>query len=396
MANPEHLAILRQGVEVWNEWRKNNYEIRPALQLAHLEGINLEDANLEEANFEFTHLIDVNLEYAHLEGANFKGASLEGANFAYAYLQDARFEDAHLNGTHLEAASLEYAYFESASLEDAHLNGAHLEGANFNGANLEGARLYGAHLDDTLFIGTLLRHTNFTQAWLNSTLFSSVNLSEVIGLEEIFHKSPSSIDIYTLQISKGNIPEKFLRGCGLSDWDIEFAKLYNPDLSNQDLDETLYRMHDIRAHQSIQISPLFISYSHVDSRFVDQIEERLNDMGIRFWRDVHQATAGRLEKQINKAIRSNPTVLVILSENSLNSYWVEHEVRTALDLEKELDRDVLCPIALDDSWKTARWPARIMEQLMEYNILDFSGWQDDKEFNRQFKKLIDGLDIFYK
>ncbi len=24
MANPEHLAILKQGVEVWNEWRKRN------------------------------------------------------------------------------------------------------------------------------------------------------------------------------------------------------------------------------------------------------------------------------------------------------------------------------------------------------------------------------------
>jgi hypothetical protein len=24
MANPEHLAILKQGVEVWNKWRDEN------------------------------------------------------------------------------------------------------------------------------------------------------------------------------------------------------------------------------------------------------------------------------------------------------------------------------------------------------------------------------------
>ncbi len=26
MANPEHLGILKQGVEVWNQWREENQE----------------------------------------------------------------------------------------------------------------------------------------------------------------------------------------------------------------------------------------------------------------------------------------------------------------------------------------------------------------------------------
>lgn len=29
MANPEHLAILKQGVKVWNEWREENLGIDP-------------------------------------------------------------------------------------------------------------------------------------------------------------------------------------------------------------------------------------------------------------------------------------------------------------------------------------------------------------------------------
>jgi hypothetical protein len=61
-----------------------------------------------------------------------------------------------------------------------------------------------------------------------------------------------------------------------------------------------------------------------------------------------------------------------------------------------MGRDVLCPIALDDSWKNSPWPQRVMEQVMEYNILDFSAWRDDTEFAAIFNKLINGLELFYK
>ena len=73
-----------------------------------------------------------------------------------------------------------------------------------------------------------------------------------------------------MQLSKGKIPATFLRGCGLSDFEIESAKLYNPDLTNQEINDILYKIFDLRAHQAIQISPLFISYSHADAAFVDR------------------------------------------------------------------------------------------------------------------------------
>jgi hypothetical protein len=37
-----------------------------------------------------------------------------------------------------------------------------------------------------------------------------------------------------------------------------------------------------------------------------------------------------------------------------------------------------------------------MEQVLEYNILEFSAWEDDSEFGVSFNKLIDGLELFYK
>jgi hypothetical protein len=57
---------------------------------------------------------------------------------------------------------------------------------------------------------------------------------------------------------------------------------------------------------------------------------------------------------------------------------------------------VLCPVAVDSSWKDSSWPKRVMEQIMEYNILDFSAWKDDRKFEDMFRKLIDGLELFCK
>jgi hypothetical protein len=215
-------------------------------------------------------------------------------------------------------------------------------------------------------------------------------------LETASHIFPSSIGIDTIYNSEGNIPEVFLRGCGLCDWQIENVKLYRPELSNEEITDILYRIHDLRAHQAIQINPLFVSYNHADTPLVDKMEKYLNEKGIRFWRDIHHSTSGRLERQIDRAIRLNPTLLLILSEHSVESDWVQHEARLARKLELETKHDVLCPVALDDSWKNCHWPERLREQIMEYNILDFSDRKDEGNFRLMFNRLIEGLDLFYK
>ena len=43
MANPEHLAILKQGAEVWNDWRKNNPRLHWGI---HSKGADLDHAKL--------------------------------------------------------------------------------------------------------------------------------------------------------------------------------------------------------------------------------------------------------------------------------------------------------------------------------------------------------------
>ena len=42
MANDEHVAMLKKGVDAWNEcWRLENFDMRPNLMRADLTGANL-------------------------------------------------------------------------------------------------------------------------------------------------------------------------------------------------------------------------------------------------------------------------------------------------------------------------------------------------------------------
>jgi uncharacterized protein YjbI with pentapeptide repeats len=386
MANQEQLEIVKQGVQAWNKWREKNPEAKVDLSGADLNRANLSGVNLVGVNF---------------IGAKFNEADLSEAKLSKANLYGAYLFRAHLSGADLRVADLHGANLHSANLFEAKLAGADLFGANLTETSLSGADLTGANLHGATLPSANLNKANFSEADLSEasigeTIFANVDLSQTYGLESVDHMLPSTISSDTIQRAKGEIPDVFLRGCGLSDWEIESAKLYKPGLSNQEINNIIYKIFDLRANQAIQISPLFISYSHADAPFVERLEPNLTKKGIRFWRDVHNMTSGRIEKQIDHAMRQNPTVILILSENSTVSDWVEHEARLARDLEKEIGRDVLCPIALDDSWKSAKWPARLMEQIKEYNILNYSNWNDDKAFEQVFNKMISGLDMFYK
>ena len=70
---------------------------------------------------------------------------------------------------------------------------------------------------------------------------------------------------------------------------------------------------------------VFISYSHQDKPFVERLEQRIQQEGIDIWRDEKAATSGRLERQINDAIFQKDALLLVFSQHSCGSDWVEWE-----------------------------------------------------------------------
>ena len=78
VANPEHLAKVKEGVEAFDQWRIQT-DAKPDLSCANLSGVKLSLANLTEANLRGADLTEANLSGAKLRGADLNGASLRAA-----------------------------------------------------------------------------------------------------------------------------------------------------------------------------------------------------------------------------------------------------------------------------------------------------------------------------
>jgi len=114
MPNPEHLAMLKEGVEAWNQWRGQDPEIRPDLSRVDLGGANLSGANLIQADLIEANLSGAYLTGAHLIGANLSGANLSGADLRGATLVEINLEGANLTGCKVYATSVWNARLDGA------------------------------------------------------------------------------------------------------------------------------------------------------------------------------------------------------------------------------------------------------------------------------------------
>jgi uncharacterized protein YjbI with pentapeptide repeats len=289
----------------------------------------MSQADLPGTNRHASAMIGIDLTGANLHGANLRGANLSNALLSQAYLGD-------------------------AILIRANLNGAVLRRADLRRTVLRGANLYGADLSEAI---------------LYETIFSNVDLTGTIGLETCQHKGPSVIDHRTLQLSNP-LPVRFLRGVGLPDELIS----YLPGLFNR----------------AIQHYSCFISYSTQDQEFADRLYADLQNKGVRCWFAPHDLRIGKkILDAVDAAIRLRDRVLLILSENSISSDWVEDEVTAGFEEERKRGEEVLFPIRLDDAvMETGEaWAAKLRARL----IGDFRQWKDHDAYQQSFQRILRDL-----
>jgi hypothetical protein len=338
MADKAQLKILRKGVTAWNRWRNQNPKVK----------VDLRRANLREAQ-----LIEADLREADLRYADAIFADLTGANLFKADLREAQLLRAGLSGSDLRKANL-----RGADLLEANLTGAHLTESDLGGANLSGA---------------ILDRADLTDSNMAYTMVVDLNLSVAKGLETVKHVYPSTVGIDTIYRSKGNIPKAFLRGAGVPENFIALMK----SLAG--------------TPTAFEYYSCFISYSSEDEKFAQRLYADLQRKGVRCWFAPEDLKIGdRFRERIDEAVRLYDKLLLVLSETSIESLWVEDEVEAALEKERRQKRLVLFPIRLDDAvMRTSRaWAGRVRRIV---HMGDFRDWRSHDSYKKAFSRLLRDL-----
>ena len=116
MANREHIAWLLEGVEAWNERRRNipngGYSFTPDFEDASLYGIFRDAGKLDSRG-------NIPLAGANLAGANLVKADLRSADLSNADLEIATLTDSNLWRANLTKTKLHFADLTGANLTAA-------------------------------------------------------------------------------------------------------------------------------------------------------------------------------------------------------------------------------------------------------------------------------------
>jgi uncharacterized protein YjbI with pentapeptide repeats len=143
MANPEHLALLENGIEAWNDWRQRDRDLRPDLSAASLEGVYLRFADLSWVNLSGANLTNAMMQRCRLIGADLKGARLDHADLTSADLQLAVLSGSQMHSAKLTSANLANSRLVGTDLRCASLILANMTGTDVTDADLHGCSVYG-------------------------------------------------------------------------------------------------------------------------------------------------------------------------------------------------------------------------------------------------------------
>lgn len=335
---------------------------------ADLSGSDLRLADLSLSNLESARLRSTILRRAHLGDALLRGVDAEGCDLDRVNAPVASFEKARLQGANFRGANLYRSSFAEADLRDSNLRGANLRrcdlgGADFRGADLAAAKFIEANLDGLNLGGALTSHT----------LFAS-DLSGAIGLESVSFQGPSQVTLSAAASLSSDQAVAFLKGCGVPD---------------QDIKHFTGRAED-------EFYSCFISYSAKDESFAKRLHRGLQDAGVRCWFAPEDMKIGdRTMARIAEAIRDHDKLVLILSEASIDSDWVEHEVARALAEEASRPFSVLLPIRLDNAVMRCEfgWSKRLRQadKPTGRHIGDFTKSSDAAKYQASLERLLRDL-----
>jgi len=417
MADEKHVAILKQGVDVWNKWREENPEVVPDLSGIELNKAELPKANLKKvlffkivlgeqivrpqmrgANLREADLSEADLRWADLGSADLNRAILRKTNLYMANLGLSHLSHTQMAGADLSSADLHAAYFMNSDLSGVNLSKANIAYTNFTGANLQEvnlqetdiyqtqlvrANLSRADLRGASFPSTSLNQADlrwaqldgadFSQSSLGATILAELDLRGAKGLEEARHDSPSVLDFSTIYKSQGQIPEIFLRQAGVPN-------------------EMIVLIQSMAG--KFVLTRNYLAFSFSNHEFVEKLFTDLNAAGVscwRFGRDSQHAWTREMFGAIEEKLRLWDRLIAVCSEDAFQHKPMHDEIELALNLEIEKGSgDVLFPVCLDDVSLKA-WEEHNRGDQAQQKIYDFRHWQEPDAYQQAFQELLEDL-----
>jgi len=329
---------------------------------------NLREADLSGADLQKAYLIGADLSRAKLCGANLSGVMLRDANLSWADLTDANLSHADLT-----RATCQGAQFRKSNLAGAKFLAANLSGARLDHADLRNADLSDADLRDVVLAGSVLTGAIFTGTVI------ACDLSEVADLNGTKHRGPSHVSIEAIGSVKGNLPEQFLRGCGVAQEDL-----------------TLFRG---RNGYAVKSYDCFISHSSEDSSFAQKLSDALQQRGIRCWCNKVAIHLGEgIPGCGGGEVGYGHKVLLCASRHMLDNAWINSEMNHVINSEDRFNREhgkeciTLIPLSVDGYIKSDQWQYSKRDLLRQRLAADFTGWQqDDQKFQQELEKVVEAL-----
>jgi hypothetical protein len=297
-----------------------------------------------------------------------RGAVLRSRKFAGALLHDVNLAGADLSACDLRGADLKRA---------------DLRGVLFTGADLRQADLRSAVLADIVGgVGNSMvdiTDADFTEAIFGWTMVADIYLNRITGIGQVRHSGPSYLSTSTLEFTVAEIAksgvirtdvESFLRGAGVL------------------LDSFKQFEQSLRSHAFYSV---FISYSHADKNFATWLHGELESRGIRCWLDEKNMKAGeRILNAVGKAISTHDRVLLCCSKSSLDSWWVQDEIRKVQEVERQPPQALrILPILLDQY--LLGWNDGLASDLRSRLGLDFTKWNINRGSQAELTRLLDAL-----
>jgi TIR domain/Predicted nucleotide-binding protein containing TIR-like domain len=156
----------------------------------------------------------------------------------------------------------------------------------------------------------------------------------------------------------------------------------------------IHKEHPARPQEVMEQYSCFISYSAQDRAFAQRIYNDLQEVGIRCWLDSKDLKIGdNIEVHVSRAIQLTDKVLLILSEASVNSAWVGHEIAVALRKESEMNQTILFPIRIDDAAMMTSPDQQSALLVRLKHIGDFTDWHVPERYRSAFSRLVKDLTV---